>query len=241
MRQALSYAVNKELLRDRLLGGPAVMGLDGWWVVTPSTIGYSPDLAPWPFDPAKARQLLAEAGYKTPTNPGGKDFGKLVINTYQDLLVPNLIEAAQLTADVWKKELGLDVQVQVMDKVVHNEIRTLRFEEFDGTINWTAQNTRLDAAGITRLYFLSLQKGGPSTRVHKDPELFALVEKTMNAVGQPDEISVFNSTYRRLREEAYQITIGYINAPFGVGPRILSWQPYRVAEYASALHTVTLK
>jgi peptide/nickel transport system substrate-binding protein len=81
VRQALNYTVDKELLRDRLLGGPEVMEIDGWWVVTPSTIGYSPELKPWPFDPDKARQLLAEAGYKTPTNPSGKDFGKLVVNT----------------------------------------------------------------------------------------------------------------------------------------------------------------
>jgi ABC-type transport system substrate-binding protein len=241
VRQALNYAVNKELMRDRLFGGPEVMALEGWWIVTPSTIGYSPDLAPWPFDPNKARQLLAEAGYKTPTNSGGKDFGKLVINTYQDLLLPNLIESAQLAADVWRKELGLDVEVKVMDKVVHNETRTLRMEEFDGTINWTAQNSRLDGAGITRLYFLSKYKKEAFTRVHADPELFALTEKTLNSIGQPDEAAVFNSTYRRLREEAYQISIGYLNAPFAVGPRIQSWQPYRVAEYASALHTLTLK
>jgi ABC-type transport system substrate-binding protein len=236
VRQALNYAVDKELLRDRLLGGPQVMGMEGWWVVTPSTIGYSPELAPWPFDPAKARQLLADAGY-----PGGKGFGKLVVNTYLDPLVPSLIESAQLVADVWKKELGLDVQVSVMDKVVFNQVRTLKFEDFDGTVSWVAQNTRLDAAGVTRLYFLTLQKGGPATRVHSDPELFALVEQAMNAIGQVGDEKVLNSTYRRLREEAYQVSVGYINAPFGVGPRIQTWQPYRVAEYASALHTIVLK
>jgi peptide/nickel transport system substrate-binding protein len=241
VRQAFNYAVDKELLRDRLLGGPEVMEIDGWWVVTPSTIGYSPELKPWPFDPDKARQLMAEAGYKTPTNPSGKDYGTLVINTYLDPLVPNLIESAQLTADVWRNELGLDVEVRVMDKVTFNQVRTLSFEDFDGTVNWVAQNTRLDAAGITRLYFLTLQKGGPSTRVHASPELFDLVEQTLAATGQPGYEEVYNSGYQRLREEAYQISVGYINAPVGVGPRIVSWEPYRVAEYISALHTIVLK
>jgi peptide/nickel transport system substrate-binding protein len=241
VRQALNYTVDKELLRDRLLGGPEVMEIDGWWVVTPSTIGYSPELKPWPFDPDKARQLLAEAGYKTPTNPSGKDFGKLVVNTYLDPLVPSLIESAQLAADLWRRELGLDVEVRVMDKVTFNQTRTLNFEVFDGTVNWVAQNTRLDAGGITRLYFLTLQNEGPSTRVHADPELFSLVEETLNATGQEGYEDVYNSTYQRLREEAYQISVGYINAPFGVGPRIQTWEPYRVAEYASALHTIILK
>ena len=241
VRQALNYAVDKELMRDQLFGGPEVMEIKGYWVVTPSTIGYSPELDPFPFDPDKARQLLAEAGYKTPTNPAGKDFGKLIINTYEDPVIPNLIESAQLAAELWRQELGLDVEVRVMDKVIFTQTRTLTFEQFDGTVSWVAQNTRLDATGIMRLYFLTLQKGGPSATVHSDPELFALVGQTMAAIGQVGAEDIFNSTYRRLREEAYQISVGYINAPWGIGPRIKTWEPYRVAEYASALHTITLE
>jgi peptide/nickel transport system substrate-binding protein len=241
VRQALNYSIDKGLMRDRLFGGPEVMEIKGYWVVTPSTIGYSPELDPFPFDPDKARQLLAEAGYKTPSNPSGKDFGKLIINTYEDPVIPNLIESAQLTAELWRQELGLDVEVRVMDKAIFTQTRTLTFEQFDGTVSWVAQNTRLDATGIMRLYFLTLQKGGPSATVHSDPELFALVGQTMEAIGQEGAEDIFNSTYRRLREEAYQISVGYINAPWGIGPRIKTWEPYRVAEYASALHTITLK
>jgi ABC-type transport system substrate-binding protein len=156
-------------------------------------------------------------------------------------VIPNLIESAQLAGEFWRQELGLDVEVRVMDKATFTETRTLSFEVFDGTVSWVAQNTRLDAGGITRLYFLTLLKGGPSTPVHSDPELFALVEETLAATGQEGAEDVFNSTYRRLREEAYQISVGYINAPWGVGPRIEAWQPYQVAEYASALHTIILK
>ena len=77
------------------------MEIRGYWVVTPSTIGYSPELDPFPYDPDKARQLLAEAGYKTPTNPSGKDFGKLIINTYEDPEIPHLLgrpDAAAISA-----------------------------------------------------------------------------------------------------------------------------------------------
>ena len=240
VRQALNYAVDKETLRDRLFGGPDAMVVKGWWVVTPSTIGYSPELDPWPFDPAKARQLMAEAGYKTPDNPAGKDYPKLVINTYADGLIPTLLEAAQLTADVWKRELGIDVEVRVWDKTTFGNTRTLRFEDFDGTINMAAQNTRLDAAGISRLYFLTRMKDGPSSRVNADPEIFTLLEETLAKTGQPDADEVFNNAFKRLRDEAYQINFGYLNSPWGVGPRIKSWEPYLVCEYACALHTIVL-
>ena len=48
----------------------------------------------WPQDMAKARQLLAEAGY-----PGGKGLGKPVINTCVFTAIPFLPESAQLAAD----------------------------------------------------------------------------------------------------------------------------------------------
>jgi ABC-type transport system substrate-binding protein len=75
VRQALDYAINKELIQNRVYGSLDVFGLEGWASVTPSTMGYTPELD-WPYDPDKARQLLADAGY-----PNGEGFGKLIINT----------------------------------------------------------------------------------------------------------------------------------------------------------------
>ena len=82
VRQALAYAIDKEQIRD-LLYGAEVMEIKGWGYVSPSTIGYSPEVDPFPFDPDKARQLLAEAGYRTPTSPQGKDPGKFIIKRYR--------------------------------------------------------------------------------------------------------------------------------------------------------------
>ncbi len=68
-----------------------------------------------------------------------------------------------------------------------------------------------------------------------------MAEQAIAALGQADEQKILNSTYLRLREEAHIISLGYINIPWGVGPRIQTWEPYPVADYASALHTITLK
>jgi peptide/nickel transport system substrate-binding protein len=109
VRQALDYAIDKNLMRERLWG-PEAFSLKGFSYVTPNTIGYTPALDPWPFNPNKARQLLAEAGY-----PGGKGFGKLIINTNPGATMPLQVESAQLAADFWRKELALDVVVNVSD------------------------------------------------------------------------------------------------------------------------------
>ena len=61
VRQALNYTVNKDELVQRLLRG---YGLPMGQPVPPYFFGYDPEVKPYPFDPRKARQLLAEAGYE---------------------------------------------------------------------------------------------------------------------------------------------------------------------------------
>ena len=60
VRQALNYAVDKESMANDLLAGFAKAASHGG---TPAAFGYNPNLKPYPYDPAKARSLLAEAGY----------------------------------------------------------------------------------------------------------------------------------------------------------------------------------
>jgi peptide/nickel transport system substrate-binding protein len=61
VRQALNYAIDKEgLIRDIL--GVDVKPLAGQTISAPYD-KVNPDLTAYPYDPAKAKQLLAEAGY----------------------------------------------------------------------------------------------------------------------------------------------------------------------------------
>ncbi len=60
VRQALNYAVNRELIAEVLFGGSAEPASQGASV---GTFGYNPSLEPIPYDPARATALLKEAGY----------------------------------------------------------------------------------------------------------------------------------------------------------------------------------
>lgn len=59
VRQAINYAINKEALAKVAFAGYAkpVRG------VVPKGVDFAVDYGPWPYDPAKARELLKEAGY----------------------------------------------------------------------------------------------------------------------------------------------------------------------------------
>ena len=240
VRQALSYAIDKDLLQNQLYGGPEVMRVKGWWVVTPSTAGYSPELAPFPFDPVKARQLLTDAGFKNPDNPGGKDFGKLIVNTYISPFIPLMVESAQLASEMWETHLGLDIEVRQLDKTAMNRQTATDPRSFDGQMIWGGQDTRADAAGITKLFYMN-RDAEATYYWTSDVELWELGDEALTHFGLPTEAEAFNSLYLRLWQEAYDMAIGYINIPWGIGPRIASWDPFPLSQHSSAFHTIILK
>jgi peptide/nickel transport system substrate-binding protein len=60
VRQALNYAVNKEAMGRELFRNTRATSAQP---ATSNAFGFDPNLEPYPYDPDKARALLAEAGY----------------------------------------------------------------------------------------------------------------------------------------------------------------------------------
>ncbi len=61
IRQAMNYAVDKDALAKDLFSGYASVA--NCQTLAEGTFGYDPDLKPYPYDPAKAKDLLKQAGY----------------------------------------------------------------------------------------------------------------------------------------------------------------------------------
>jgi peptide/nickel transport system substrate-binding protein len=59
-RQAMSYAIDRESIVNNILGGATVVANSP---SPPGTIGYNAELPPLEYNPEKAKQLMAEAGY----------------------------------------------------------------------------------------------------------------------------------------------------------------------------------
>ena len=85
VRHALNYAINKEELIKMILGGRAQIANSP---LPPMCFGADPTMKPWPYDPAKAKELLAQAGY-----PNGfkLKFGTTVGRYLQDKQVAEAI------------------------------------------------------------------------------------------------------------------------------------------------------
>ncbi|MGO1770028.1 MAG: ABC transporter substrate-binding protein [Microbacterium sp.] len=61
VRQALNYAVDKQAIIDSIMRG--TVDPSNGQILTENFTGYDPDLEAYPYDPDKARALLADAGY----------------------------------------------------------------------------------------------------------------------------------------------------------------------------------
>jgi oligopeptide transport system substrate-binding protein len=99
VRRALNAAVDRETISRDLLKGSR----DPWGLVAPSGYpGYEPP-EPLTYDPERAREYLAKAGF-----PGGMGFPKLSIlfNTSEDHR-----RVAEAIQGMWKHELGIDVEL----------------------------------------------------------------------------------------------------------------------------------
>ena len=107
VRQALSVAINRKAIVERILQG-TVTEANQW--MPKGTFGYNPEVKDIAFNPEQARKLLAEAGY-----PQGF---QVTIHVPGDRY-PQAPETVQAVAQFWTR-VGVKTQVQVVPWSVYS-------------------------------------------------------------------------------------------------------------------------
>ncbi|MCL6552415.1 MAG: hypothetical protein K6W08_04735 [Firmicutes bacterium] len=102
VRQALNYATDVDTLIRTVMRGAAYRLASAFG---PGIPGYDESLRPYPYDPERARQLLAEAGY-------GAGFDLTLVTPEGRYLNDRL--ASEAIAGMWTR-VGVRTRVQVMD------------------------------------------------------------------------------------------------------------------------------
>jgi ABC-type transport system substrate-binding protein len=105
VRQAFAMAIDKQRIVKEVLGGHNTVAN---CIIPPGVPGHRENGPALPFDPAKAKQLLAEAGF-----PDGKGFPQLTM-TFREQRPDIELAATQVAADL-KKHLNIDVKLQTME------------------------------------------------------------------------------------------------------------------------------
>jgi peptide/nickel transport system substrate-binding protein len=134
VRQAMHYALDVPAIIRSLfagLGKPFTGGL------ADTDFGYSTALKPYPYDPARARTLLAESG-----NPGGID---VTLHAGMGTMV-NDKQLVEVIADMWSK-VGIRARVAMMEMGARQRMVNERALPVGGLLLINVQSTLLDADG----------------------------------------------------------------------------------------------
>jgi peptide/nickel transport system substrate-binding protein len=202
-RQAANLAVNREAIVRTVLGGHGVVLagplVAGW-------LGYDPALPPLPYDPARAKQLLAEAGY-----PQGFDT-QWTISSGAFLKDTEIAEAVA----------GQLRQVGIRVSLVPTDRAKLQKDAIDGTfqgITSVAWGTQFES-DLMLSWFL--------TRPHlTTPRIADLLEAGRAEVDVDKRRPIYQDVYRTVREEALWLFV-HAQDELWAKRRALAWAPYSV-------------
>ncbi len=173
VREAVSLAINREALVGRLLNGQAT---PAGQLLPPGFFGTSANLAPPPFDPARARALLAEAGY-----PGG--FHLVLVATNDRY--PKDVEIAQGIAQMLTR-VGISAQVDTMPASMLFT-RGSRLEFSAMVLGWIAASGEVTSPMVALLATYDAAKGfGSSNRGrYSNPDFDRLLEQGLQTLEAP--------------------------------------------------------
>jgi peptide/nickel transport system substrate-binding protein len=119
VRRALNHAIDRETIMRVIQGG---LGVVAESMLPPWMAGYNPRVPKYPYDPARAKALLSEAGL-----PTGFSTQLWTFNVERPF-IPNVLQVAEkVHADLAK--VGVDAKVSVLDTAIYwRSINTLQGE-----------------------------------------------------------------------------------------------------------------
>ena len=189
LRQAVNFAINREdLIRYATKGNGVIIPA----LVAVNAFGYDPDLAPYPFDPGKARALRREAGYPD---------GLAVI-----LIAPPNLEVQATVVGKMLEQVGFIVERQMLDPAVYNQkIERGHLDQPEEQQAWDiALRSKIDPANFPPLeLYYELALGGRATWVIAEPELQRLYEQVFGTVDREKQQALIRQMERHIHDQAY--------------------------------------
>lgn len=200
VRQALAHAVNRPLIVSTLLDS-LVTVVNG--PIQPLSAAYEPAVRSYAYDPAAARKLLDDAGWRAGADGvRGKDGARLsftIITQAGFAIRENVSQALQQQF----RDIGVEAKVQLVDGT---SISSLWFNgDFDAMLHWWQQGADPE---IT-LFFASdrAPPNGRNINYLADEALTSLLYRSDRTVNETERIGMLKEAQRRVAELAPEIPL----------------------------------
>ena len=202
VRQALLYAIDR----------PAIIAsvLKGYGEVATGPIAplqqalYNPDVPNYPFDPERARELLAEAGY-TPGPDGILEKDGEPLN----IAMPtgqfgSLVPATLLVQGYWQ-DVGVQADVQVLEWNAYIEQMFVN-RQYEATLAWWSTPPTPD---VTPYYASAAAEAGQNIPGYQNAELDEIMAAGRSAATEAEQVEVYGQMQEFLAEELPYLYLWY--------------------------------
>lgn len=205
VRQAIAMAIDRDYIVSEVLGGQNAKA-DG--ILPPGVLGSRDKANVYPFDVAKAKQLMAAAGF-----PGGKGFPNIQIafrGGQTDVLLVGESVAQQL-----HQNLGLNVTPAQMEWGAYLKRNNAKKNPFFH-MRWAADY--LDAQDFISLFFAS---DGPENKIYySNSQVDALCAKADADENESERIKLYQQAEDIVLQDAPWVPIYFQKDAELINPRI---------------------
>ena len=192
VREAINYAINKEALAKVAFSGYAIPA-EG---VLPKGVAYNVKLGPWPYDPAKARQLLKEAGY-----PDG--FESTLWSAYNYTTAQKVIQFVQQQL----AQVGIKLKVEALE--AGQRVERVESAQDPATapvrmyyVGWSSSTGEADWALRPLLASESFPPTLFNTAYYKNAEVDSDLAKALVTTNDADRASLYADAQKRIWKDA---------------------------------------
>lgn len=203
VRLAVDLAIDKPLINDEILAGTGEL-LQGQ-LVTKATFGFNPNLKARPYDPARAKQLLAEAGY-----PNG--FSTAITNRsgryVSDVEIGNAIGG-------FLEKVGIKTQVNVVEGGVYSRMATAQDMGPMHMVGWYS----LGDADFNTVWFTD----GSKRAFWKNDEYERLFVEARSTVDKEKRLKAYNRMMEIMHEENPAVFLFGVPSVYGKSKSLTSW------------------
>jgi peptide/nickel transport system substrate-binding protein len=199
VRQALTYGLNRQSIIDGLMDGRAVIPAGP---IPPVSWAFDPSLKPAPYDVAKAKSLLEQAGYKLNAQGIMEKNGQPLKLTFYASSGSSLIEGIAAIAKKNWKDIGVDLDVQLMDfnALLDNYMKPGKFD-----VTFSGMSLSLDPDQTNLFHTKSV--GGFNRGRYSNPRVDELFDKGLRETDQSKRKAIYTEYQKIMTEDAPAIFV----------------------------------
>ena len=190
VRLALNHAIDRATISEVLLRGLLVPA-EG--VLPPSFPGYDPNIGGYPFDPEKAKRLLAESKY----GANMEDFPDIILSL-PGSFGASIGPTTEAILEMWSQTLGIEVEVQQTEWATYlQDQRQGRFQMTGGS-GWIADYP--DPENFLDVLLHSESEDNHTN--YANPEVDRLLEQARTEQDQAKRFDLYNQAEKLIVSDA---------------------------------------